>query len=587
MKFLDQITAEIDQYLFGTVEIADGIPFSEYKLKKRINFFKNRHYPTGKVTDDGDYEFWFDATHPRVMAEVKNLRLDSKYFMVFSKNPIGDFPAVYIANCKLAEFMEETGRDEELNEAVEDFSADGNLLLRKTGDGYERWDMLNTFFTNPTARTVNDTAIIERFYMDQSDLRKRENLFKNVDLVIRDCGNLFFSKTEKGINEPTQTPKYELYRYTGEVSEKELFELQGQQGGGNGDPNKYGLARVVVAGLKKGKKDRRYVLFAEALPGEMKDYFKEAHRGPFKGRWFREGLYELLMDHQVRYNDITNDIARGLSWAGKVFFRHSDIQVLQNIRTSLANGSLIKSEDLQQVQVRMQGFDQLANDRNHVLQDMNFIANSMEIVQGGNLPAGTPLGLAQMMDTNANKLFAFLRKKLSIPFRYVVKDFILPDFVKDVKGKDILRLTGDDQFLDRFRHMIAEGWFNQNLIKIGPHTPEMKAQIIQLKVDELRKKDPTLQNAKDLWTGVLPRLFVTIVGENFNIEEQGTIVSMLQFETDAGRRAFLMDYLYSIRGIPVPPPAAPGQVPQQQNPQPQPTPTPSPMSPASQESVAA
>lgn len=560
MKLLDQITTEIDEYLFGTVEIADGVQFSEYKLKKRINFFKSRHYPTGKITEDGDYEYWFDLIHPRVAAEVKNLRLDSKYFLVFSRNPIGDFPAVYLANAKLAEWMEETGRAEELSEAVEDFSADGNLLLRKTSDGYEPWDMLNTFLTNTTARTVNETGIIERFYLTQSELRAKNGLYQNVDNVIAHCGNKFFSKTEKGMGEDKQTPQYELYRRTGEVSEKDLLQAQGKEGG---DENKYVLARVIVAGLKKGKTDNRFVLFAEALPGEMSDYFKEAHRGPYKGRWFREGLYELLMDHQVRYNDICNEIARGLSWASKVLFSHTDVQTLQNVRTALQNGSLIKSADIKQVQVRLQGFDQLVADRNHILQEANFIANSLEIVQGQNLPSGTPFRLGILMDANATKLFEFLRKKLAVPYRYAYREFMLPDFVKDLRGRDIIRLTGDAQFLERFRRLIAEGWFAKNLVAIGPHTPEMRAQIISLKMDELREKEPVIENTKEIWKGILPRLYITIVGENYNIEEQQTIISMLQFETDAGRRAFLMDYLYSARGIPVPPLPAPGQVPLQ------------------------
>lgn len=550
MKIYNQFSSEIENYLSESTEIADGVPFNEHRLKKRINFFKNKWYPTGKITEDGDYEYWFDRIQFAVNHEIKNLRLDSKFFLIFSKNPIGDFPAVFIANAKLSEWMEDTGRAEELTESTEDFSADGNLLLRKTDDGYKRCDMLNTFLSNITARTVNDTAIIERVYMTQSDLRKKQHIFKNVDEVIKNCGNKFFHKTEKGKGEDKTTPLYEIYRRTGEVSEKDLREAQGKSGG---NPNKYVLARVIVAGLRKGQKDSTYVLFAEELEGTMEDYFKEAHRGPYKGRWWREGLVELLMDHQVRYNDITNEIARGLVWASKAIFAHTDVQTLQNVRTALDNGSLIKSADLRQVDVRMHGLDQLIADRNHVIEEMMAIANSFEIVTGQNLPAGTPFRLGALQDQNATKLFETLRKKLAVPYRKVYREFVLPDFVKDIKGKDIIRLTGDPQFIERFKRLAAESWFAKNLAIIGPHDAQMREQIVNLKMEELADKDPMLENSKEIWKGVLPRLFVTIVGEAYNVDERETVVNLIQFETDPLRRAFLMDWLYSNAGIPIPP----------------------------------
>ena len=550
MKILDTITSEVQEYLFGDVEISDGVRFSEYKLKKRIMLFKNRHYPTGKITEDGDYEYWFDIIHSRVNSEVKNIDFDSKHVLAFSKAPMQDFSAVYVANLGLDEFMWEHGIAEEINSSVEDFSADGNLLFRKTSKGYEPWDMLNTFITNPTARTVNDTDIIERFYMSQSDLRKKKSIFKNVDEVIRDCGNKFFSRTENGVGEIRSKVMYELYRRTGEISEKDLFEAQGKKGGSE---DKYVLARVIVAGIRQGSRQGRYVLFAEELTGTMEDYFVEAHRGPYKGRWFREGLYELLFDHQVRYNEISIQIARGLEWASKVLFAHTDILTLQNIRTALDNGALIKSGDIRQIEVRLQGFDQLVNDRNNIIQEANDIANSFEIIQGKNLPSSTAFRTAAVMDVNASKLYVFLRQKLSLAYKRVFKEFVLPDLVKSMKTKDILRVTGDPMFVDRFMRMAVNSWYMKNLAKIGPHSLEQAEFIKETKYMEMKEVDPLVENVREIWEGVLPRLYITITGENYLTEEVETVSNLLQYEQDPVRRAYLLDMIYAVKGIPVPP----------------------------------
>lgn len=550
MKVLDNMIGEIHEYINSITHLDENIPYSEYKLKRRIQMFKNRYYPTGKITAEGDYEFWFDIIHPSVNSEVKNIDFDSKHFLIFSKAPIEDFAAVYVINLSVDEFMWNNGTAEELNQSVEDYSADGNLLFRKTSDGYETCDMQNTFVINQTARTIDDTDLIERFYMSQSELRGMEGTYKNIDEVIDRCGNTFFSRTEKGIGEIRTKKLYEIYRRTGEISEKDLFQAQGKQGG---DANKYMLCRIVAAGLRKGKASDRYILFAEKMDGKMSDYYIEAHRGPYKGKWWREGLYELGFDYQIRYNDISNQIARGLDWAAHVIFSSEDKQTIQNLRTQLKNGSLIKSKDIKQIAVRLQGFDQLVADRNAVLQQWNDVANSYEVVQGKNLPAQTAFRTAAQMDVNANKLYVFLRQKLALPYRKVFSKFVMPDLVMDMSSKDIIRVTGDPMFLDRFRKMAVDAWYINNLVDIGPHTNEMAQFIKDTKFQEFQQSDPVIENVKEIWKNVLPRLQVTIVGENYLVEEIQTISELIAYEQDPIRRAYLLDMIYAAKGIPVPP----------------------------------
>jgi hypothetical protein len=550
MKVCDITTGEIHEYIFGVTHINENIPYSEYKLKRRIQMFKNKHYPTGKITKDGDYEHWFDIIHPSVNAEIKNIDFDTKHFLIFSTAPIQDFSAVYVVNLGVDEFMWESGTAEELNTTVEDYSSDGNILFRKTADGYELCDMVNTFIINQTAKTIDETDVIERFYMSQSDLRSMGSTYKNVDEVIKNCGDVRFSTTEKGVGEIRSKKLYEVYRRTGEISERDLFEAQGKKGG---DENKYILARVVMAGLKKGRSSNRYILFAEKMDGKMSDYFIEAHRGPYKGKWWREGLYELGFDHQVRYNDISNQIARGLDWASKILFSHSDKQTLQNLRTQLKNGALIKSVDIKQIEVRLQGFDQLVNDRNAILQQWADIANSFEVVQGKNLPAQTAFRTVATIDVNATKLFAFLRQKLALAYKQVFNKFVMPNLVMEMSMKDIIRVTGDPMFIDRFRRMAVDAWYINNLVDIGPHDAQMAQFMKDAKYQEMTQSEPMIKNVKDIWKGVLPRLRVTITGENYLVEEVQTISELIGYEQDPMRRAYLLDLIYAAKGIAVPP----------------------------------
>lgn len=553
MEILKTIKNEIDSYHNESVETSSGQMYSEYKLKKRIANYKNRHYPTGKINANGEIEYWFDAIMPRVNNELKNLRLDSKYFLYWSKNPVKDFPAVYIANATLNTFMEETGRAEELSESTEDFSADGNILLRKTAKSYEKCDMMNTYLTNTLARTVNETDIIERFTLTHSELSARSNIYNNVEDVLKNCAGTEYKPNGKsGTTGSTKTaPQYELYRRTGVISEFAYNQAKGIAGGSK---NKYVLAMVIVCGLTGDKKKEKYenVLFCETLKGQMSDWFKEAHRGPYKGKWWREGLYELLMDQQTAYNELTNEIMRAIPWDTSVVMASDDMQTFQNIRHGLQRGSLLKSKDLRQVQIDAKVTDAM-NMRNTVLTEMDAIANSYEVVRGVTPASGTPLGTTEMMNANANKLFDFLRKKLAVPYRYVYKEFVLKDLVSDLKGKDIIRITGSQEMLDEFRQLAAEAWFSMNLATIGPHTKDMRDALIEEKVQEMQKQDPVLKNSKEIWKEVLPRLFVTVVGEAYNTNETDLILQTINLEQDPARRAYFLDYVYKSKGIPTPP----------------------------------
>lgn len=560
MRVIDIITSEVTDYLGNTVQVSEGVEHSQYKLVRRINIFKNRQYPEGKINKKtAEYKYWFDIIDPRVNNEKKNLRFGSKNILPFSTNPIGDFAAVFTLNAGLDEWMWQTGREDEFTDSIECFSADGNLLFKRVKAAYESCYFDNTFIINQTAKTVDETPIVQRAQLTQSQLRARANVYQNVDSVIKNCGNKLFKKSPRTGATATTNPLYEIFERNGEISERDLFEAQGKEGG---ETDKYLLARVVVAGLANDKDTEKYVLFAEPLTGKMSDHFIEAHRGPYKGKWWREGLYELLFDHQVRANEIGNQLARGLDWASKVIFKDDNPQIMQNIRTDVQNGDIVRSANLAQVDVRMRGLDQLIADWNRLMADADKVANSYEVLQGGDMPANMPFQLGRLLDTNASKLFVLLRGKLGHAYARVYKEWVLPDYVKSMKAKDIIRITGNADFVERFRTLAVEGWYVKNLAKIGPHTKQMAEQLKQAKLEELSQTEPLLQNMKELWDNILPRIHITITGENYDTSENlQTIAATIQFETDPVRRSFLLDTIYSAKGIPVPPAVQQGMAP--------------------------
>ncbi|MFA5395205.1 MAG: hypothetical protein WC346_04225, partial [Methanogenium sp.] len=212
------------------------------------------------------------------------------------------------------------------------------------------------------------------------------------------------------------------------------------------------------------------------------------------------------------------------------------------------------TDDLQQVDVRMRSLDQLIADWNRLMTDADRLSNSFEVVRGESLPSGTPFRLGLLIDQNAGRFFTLLRQKITLVYRRVFREWVMPELVKGMKGKDIFRFVGEVDILDQLREILVENWYMKNLVEIGPHTKAMAEGIKQEKLDELRESDPMIENSKEIWQGVLPRLFVTITGEAYlHNETVQDILQLIQYEKDPERINFLLDMMYKIRGINIPP----------------------------------
>ena len=539
------IEKEIDSYLTKDVEISDGVKFSQPKLVKRISLFQNQVFKGGKLDSQKNYKYYSDIITPRVNSEIKNIDFDTKDIAIYSEASLADKLAVILSNLYLKDWLKDNKKGEEINDSVENFSSIGNVVWKKIKGGYEELDLKNFYVLNQSAKTLDDSDVIERRLLTQSDLRAKNGVWKNVNEVIENCGNKFFSATEKSEEFESTNPFYEIYERNGEVSEKDLFEAQDKQGG---DKNKYLLAKIIIAGLKKGEKGNKYILFAEEID---KKPYKEAHRGKYEGRWFRKGLFEVLFDCQTRANEISNQLARGLEWASKTIFRSKDKLIIQNALTDLRNGDIVKSDELAQIEIRMQGFDQLVADWNRNIEIANSLANSYEVVSGENLPAGTPFRLGSMMNQNANKLFDFLREKLALAMEDLFNDWILPDMMKELRSEKILELTGDKKYLDEYYKMVATAWYIKNLLIMPPHSKEQGEDLIDLKIEELKKSDKNrIEIEKGFWDGFKPRAKVIITGESVNLmAELETLFSFIQLETDPVRRSALIELALSKKGV--------------------------------------
>lgn len=569
-KLGTQIEKELQDYFTGKVQVSPDYNFSQPKLVRRISLFENHIYPTGKFTKAGDYKFWPDIIEPRKAGEVKNIDFDSKNVSIESDRKIDELPTI-ITNLKLKSYLRDTGQAEEINSAVEEFSGWGNVVWKKVKGGYERCDLKNFYVINQTAEHLGETPVIERHQFNESDLRKKKGIWENISEVIRECKADYYSSTAETQGKDTTIPYYDIYERNGEVCLADLKEYW-EEKPTDRDRETYELARVIGVGVKGsigGTNIKiKYILFADTI---TKMPYKEAHRSAYKGRWWREGLYELLFDCQVRACQIGAQIARGLDYASTLVLTDKDKATIQNITTDIKSGDFLKSNDLHQVDLRMHAFDQLIGDWNRNLQVANDLANSREIVTGEAVP-NQPFRLGALLNQNANKLFDFLREKLTIPFSELFEEEIVPDLVKKLKSQDILKLTGDSSMMERLYQLVVDNWYLENLIAIGPHDQAMAEMLKGEKIAELKKRPALMVTAlEEVWEGFKPHVSVVITGENtLKDTKLQSLQTFIALEQDPLRRQALIEEAMRLTGIDAA--GLPKLPPQQLQPQVPPTP---------------
>lgn len=573
MKICQQIADELAEYKNGEIEISEGARHSEYRLKKRIFLYYNQTYAEtsyleNKVDEDGNYLYWYDIISPRVDSEVKNIDFDSKNIEISSERS-KDMFLVGVSNLRLKEYLRTSGEGEELNSAIEEGSALGNVVFKKVKGGKERVDLRNFYVLNQGAETLDQSDVIERHVFTQAQLRAKKGTWENVDDVIKYCGDTNVSETQESQPSDVKSLKYVIYERNGFVSLAALKEAQGKEFTTE-DEETYVLAKVIIPEKQKGEK---YVLFAEELKGKkMSDVYKEFHRGRYRGKWWREGLVEVLMDPQTRANEIGNQIARGLEWASKQFFSSPDRLVYQNVLSDMRSGDIIQAKELRQVDVRMQAFDQLIADWNRNIQLANELANSREVVQGENMPSGTPFRTTGLLNQNANKLFDFIREKLGLVLTDVFEEWIVPEMLKELKAEDVVRLTGEPDSLKRLYNVVAECYYLKATVRLPAHGDDVRDAIIAKYVEELSSRPQVVVTGlKYALADFIPNVSVVITGENTNKDKRmASYSTFIQFEADLVRRSALVEEAMKLDGIDVaklpktPPAPPPQQMPQGQ-----------------------
>ena len=492
---VNRIVNEINEYETDSIVLSTTVTFSQPEMVNTIKTHQNHGFlkvlPEGMVDD----RMFYDIVTPLVDTGVKNTDIDTKNVEPVSLTREYRAQALLIKP-ELQLFFKYTDEDTRINNIVEVFTDEGNVAVRKVKEGiYKKVLLENLYVIDQTAETLEDTTVIERDFMNQTQLRRMDKWIAN------EVQNLIDDFKTTG----TKTPFFEIYYRYGEISLEELNEINGVETNEE-NKQKYVQSLVVFGRTKTTKKDdttsgeKGFILFAEELkPEEIKisrDYiikkfkpYEEAHFGPYKGRWLREGYREICIQNQNRANELGNQIRIGMKLSLKHVLWSTDDDIAgKNILSSIQDGQIIKAKDLQVLNLsENKNLAAYAQEWNQNIQNAREKCRAFEMALNENSPSTTTATEANINNVNNSKYFRFKQQKLGIFFRNVYNRWVLPVLLENISDEHEIELMGDASYVDLIYDALTNYWYLSNIWQFPTATPEQIDLMKQVKKEELMK----------------------------------------------------------------------------------------------------
>jgi len=518
---IKKINKEISDFQTKRIQIVPGLTFNQYETINKIYFYYNSKYVTGETDEEGDKKFFYNINRNPCKIFSKAIDFDTKNIRLLTVEG-GDPKKTWFMERDLKFWMRDKEFGKILNRTFKEIPIYGSVVL-KIVDGFPYFVDLRNFVVEQSADSLDESAyIIEIHNYTPYDFRNVAKKMKwsndKVDEVIDK-----FHKMEN-------TSHIRVFERYGELKNEET--------------NEWSYRRVFLADVGLDEYDQSgnklverpgVVLGDEEWEGHP---YWEFHADKVSGRWLGCGVVEELFEPQIAQNQNTNLQNKSSYWAALKIFQTRDPAVNRNLMTDTRNGEVLNVES-EITPINMASSENLAFFNQ---QDQRWMKNrdeltfSYDVVQGERLPAGTPLGSAQMAMTQTLSYFELIQENIALDIKEMLYKVIIPKFEKENNEEHTIRLVGKD--LDTFIDMVkGQMAFNEVIRQFveGRGLPnEEEVGIIEEAVETLIKKDreKNIKVPKGFYKNLKYDVDIDITGESVDTRvRNATLFAILQAVT--------------------------------------------------------
>jgi len=517
MSYFKQLNKEIEDFKTQSVRVADGFEFKQREtIHNNIRAY-NSKFKDGEIDSEGFRKFFYNIVRNPCNSSSKAIKFKPKD-IILTPAPGQDSLKVWLMNLDLKHWFKVNRFGKLLNRIFRELPIMGSVVLKKVGNEFHFVDLRNLINEQSADNLRQATYTIEQHYLSVEEFKKKKDFWENTDKVLEQ-------------HKHTEDEYIRVLERWGEVPETTVKE--------DGDPEKYVYAQVITyspdKGFTYGKKPiasemqeaRGEVMFAKKKKIEEFPY-RELHWEKIPGRWLGVSRVEILTDPQVRTNEIINLRVKSSYFASMNVFQSRDDTFKKNLLKEVANGDVISTMDM---------ITQIpTEERNHAALDMetrmwegNRDENSFsyDVVRGERMPAGTPLGSAQIAAQMVASYFEQIQDDVADCIKDILYKDVLPEFIN--QPEHYVKLVGED--LDKW-HRVQSDWrlLEERLIfmeKNGGRLPSKVQDEAMKEAIREKKKKEDVKIGDQMYKDIDYLVDIVITGQDKDLRVQSANMAMI------------------------------------------------------------
>lgn len=424
---LSQIKTELKAFRNDEIEIVPGFTFNQNDTIETIYHYYHSQYQTGDVDSEGFKKYFYNIVRNPCNVATKAIDFDTKDIKIKAAEGSSPLKAWFYER-DLKFWMKDKNFGKVLNRIFYELPKFGSVVL-KVIDRKPLFVDLRNFVVEQSADTLDEASYIDEIHeYTPAQLRQFGKNWNYVEAVITE-----FEKSDE--------PFIKIYEHY--------------------EPVKTGWERTIVANVGTDIIDN---YTGDIIPYEgvvmnkaklKKLPYREFHWEKIPGRWLGVGRVEPLFDPQLRMNEIVNQKAKASFWATLQLFQTRDSAIRRNLMTDVKNGQVLNVEtEITKIGMEDRNLASSNQEETRWLANRDEVTFSYDVTRGERLPAGTPLGSAQLAAAMTSSYFDQIRENVAMDIKILLFEDILPDFEKDATQEHILLLAGED--LDELRELIIK-----------------------------------------------------------------------------------------------------------------------------------
>lgn len=423
MDILKEISLIKENYEGGSIDIVDGLSFSQYNTLRQIEFYTNSRYLNGNTDERGRLKPFYNIINFRINVATRATDFDTKDFDVYTDNPQHYIKSMMFSK-EMKAWMKRVNFAKTLNEFGVTRAKYGGVLIKRVkrnGELYIEIPQWKNLITDTV--DIKHGVKAERHYMTPVQLETKLDVWDN----LRDEWDLVEKTFKKTYGKTwSSADRVCVLEVEGEFANEYLGE----------DTEGYSLQQhfilldeedAPVACLHSEKKtasDYRYLAWQE-------------RPGAALGIGVAEDGFEAQMavnDSILKEQDIMEIASRTTFW--------TDSETIENnILSDVETGDILKvkrGETMQVLNSTPSSLPQLENSRQKWDEQYSRTTSTFEAITGETMPSGTPFRAIAIQNQESTAMFAYRMEEAGIFWREVFKDWIIPHLKSKLTKEHIL-----------------------------------------------------------------------------------------------------------------------------------------------------